>query len=507
MSMRNRRGNNLAGLLGCLLALVATVQAAAQSVPQNLLAHGTGEMYWIAQVQSRRSGTKLDEYTIIRGRQVGGDARWPEIGRVPARVIALANRGAELAVLLESGDWMLLWPGGSAMGRSPQDGSRIVTMGGGPSSLWAIAVGGRQVSTTDESTTSPATHPAAAGLYMLEAGQLVRQSALPAAMNAPSIAAMSLAIVGGEPVLGARTDDSRVRMARWSDGKWESLGDVDAGDAVQMKLIGGMAAPVLWLAPASGPGRIHFYSEERWSDPRPLEVAGYTPASPERVLAAAAQNLRLAFIHDAKLVEQAFDPDGVPIGSAELLPTLQPSTEPAPLRWLYTSAAAMLMMVVIGSVRRGAPPDSIAGLTPAPLSYRFMAGMIDALPLAVAIILLSRDVQKPDPSVDELMTAVGYPFYISMGIYFLHTWLSEQFFSRTLGKLIFGLRVVTLDGTKPGFGPIFIRNLLRLVDVMIMVPLVLVLFSPLRQRVGDVAARTVVVIDGPAESNAEEPES
>src|SRR4030095_13993422 len=106
----------------------------AQQYP-NLLSHGTGDTYWIAQVFPRRANEKLSEYTVIRGRQVGGDARWLEVARVQARVISIANRGNEVVALLDGGDWMIIWTGGSSMGRAPDDGARLVTLCSGATSL------------------------------------------------------------------------------------------------------------------------------------------------------------------------------------------------------------------------------------------------------------------------------------------------------------------------------------------------------------------------------------
>jgi len=92
-------------------------------------------------------------------------------------------------------------------------------------------------------------------------------------------------------------------------------------------------------------------------------------------------------------------------------------------------------------------------------------------------------------------------------LYLLHTTVSEVASARTLGKLVFGLRVVSLDGTRPSAGALLTRNLLRLIDLALgFFPLVLLVYSPLRQRAGDVAAGTLVVLnkrgDEPA---AEEP--
>jgi uncharacterized RDD family membrane protein YckC len=62
--------------------------------------------------------------------------------------------------------------------------------------------------------------------------------------------------------------------------------------------------------------------------------------------------------------------------------------------------------------------------------------------------------------------------------------------------MIMGLRVVNLDGSTPDAPSLLIRNFLRVVDIGLAgVTLVFILFSPLRQRIGDVAAGTVVVRD------------
>jgi uncharacterized RDD family membrane protein YckC len=70
---------------------------------------------------------------------------------------------------------------------------------------------------------------------------------------------------------------------------------------------------------------------------------------------------------------------------------------------------------------------------------------------------------------------------------------------------VFGLRVVKIDGSRPGRGAIVIRNLLRIVELWMILLLLVVVISPLRQRVGDVAAGTVVVEKRqPDEGDAEE---
>lgn len=64
---------------------------------------------------------------------------------------------------------------------------------------------------------------------------------------------------------------------------------------------------------------------------------------------------------------------------------------------------------------------------------------------------------------------------------------------RTLGKKIIGLRVVTRGGGTASTGALLTRNLIRVVDVIVGVPLMAI--DPLARRLGDRLAGTVVVHD------------
>ncbi len=64
---------------------------------------------------------------------------------------------------------------------------------------------------------------------------------------------------------------------------------------------------------------------------------------------------------------------------------------------------------------------------------------------------------------------------------------------RTPGKRIIGLRVVTRGGGTAGVGALLTRNLIRVVDVIVGVPLMAI--DPLARRLGDRLAGTVVIHD------------
>ncbi len=80
------------------------------------------------------------------------------------------------------------------------------------------------------------------------------------------------------------------------------------------------------------------------------------------------------------------------------------------------------------------------------------------------------------------------------GYYFL----SEGLLGATPGKLLTGMVIITLEGDRIGWRQAGIRTLLRTIEVN---PFILggipaaicILFSPRRQRLGDMLARTIVV--------------
>ena len=88
---------------------------------------------------------------------------------------------------------------------------------------------------------------------------------------------------------------------------------------------------------------------------------------------------------------------------------------------------------------------------------------------------------------------LGLGFWVSLFAYY---WLLEAAYGWTFGKLAMGLRVVMGDGSRVTAGAAFLRTLLRLVDWLpayYLVAAVSVWTTKRNQRIGDLAARTVVV--------------
>jgi uncharacterized RDD family membrane protein YckC len=72
--------------------------------------------------------------------------------------------------------------------------------------------------------------------------------------------------------------------------------------------------------------------------------------------------------------------------------------------------------------------------------------------------------------------------------------VGELSFGQTLGKRFFNLNVSDLRGARPKPWQIVVRNLAKALDLIAWPLLILVLITPNRQRLGDLVARTVVIV-------------
>ena len=89
--------------------------------------------------------------------------------------------------------------------------------------------------------------------------------------------------------------------------------------------------------------------------------------------------------------------------------------------------------------------------------------------------------------------AVLLTFLITWSYFVLLEWLWQ---GQTIGKRMYGLRVIGEDGSPAGFTAVLVRNLARVVDWLpgfYALGLLTVVVSPRSQRLGDLAAGTYVV--------------
>lgn len=126
---------------------------------------------------------------------------------------------------------------------------------------------------------------------------------------------------------------------------------------------------------------------------------------------------------------------------------------------------------------------------------RFMAWITDQFcVIAVAQLLSTLAALFGVVSQDVYRAIMLMTYYlVSMSYGFLFEWYMN---GQTLGKRLLGLRVMDAQGLNLSFNQVVIRNLLRFVDMMpalYMLGGVVALLTPKVQRLGDLAANTIVV--------------
>jgi len=137
-----------------------------------------------------------------------------------------------------------------------------------------------------------------------------------------------------------------------------------------------------------------------------------------------------------------------------------------------------------------------AGLAPLPL--RLVAALIDLAPCVLAACWITGvdfEAIWASRPMDTGSWEDPLPKLLAITLFVVYTTVAEATTRRTLGKALFHLRVAGLKGERPGLGALLGRNAMKAFDLLAPPLLILPIFSPYRQRFGDLLARTVVVID------------
>jgi uncharacterized RDD family membrane protein YckC len=123
---------------------------------------------------------------------------------------------------------------------------------------------------------------------------------------------------------------------------------------------------------------------------------------------------------------------------------------------------------------------------PVGVGPRFLAVLIDSIVIGIVAALINTTVGQNQAVVSgSLSGLLALAYFIVL----------EATQGATLGKMALGLRVVKLDGSPISWSESVIRNLLRLIDGLLvyLVGAIFIWTSPLKQRLGDKAAHTIVI--------------
>ena len=131
------------------------------------------------------------------------------------------------------------------------------------------------------------------------------------------------------------------------------------------------------------------------------------------------------------------------------------------------------------------------------LGSRFVGAVVDAL-LQFAV-LLAAGIAAAGMGGDAGLITFSVASFVMLLVY--PAALEAATRGKTVGKMAARIRVVAADGSPVRFTAVLVRNILRLVDILpgtYAVGVISILVTKRGQRLGDLAAGTVVVYDAPA---------
>jgi uncharacterized RDD family membrane protein YckC len=126
---------------------------------------------------------------------------------------------------------------------------------------------------------------------------------------------------------------------------------------------------------------------------------------------------------------------------------------------------------------------------------RFFAAFIDFIILMLGCYTIAHfagQTYNEDGQVGFNLT--GLPAFIALFFAFLLLPVNEGLTGQTIGKRLFKIQVVKNDLTKISLADSIIRHLLDAVDCFLLIGLIVAGTNPNKQRIGDLVAKTLVVV-------------
>jgi len=175
---------------------------------------------------------------------------------------------------------------------------------------------------------------------------------------------------------------------------------------------------------------------------------------------------------------------------------------------------AMFMMVMF--YRRAPQQDQLDlpdHLALGSFSRRALAGVIDLAPgFVLAGLIYDVSVGQvifeswPGNGIEKAFIAMR-PGFVVIGVTLLHTVICELILARSLGKIMMGMYVADLNGKPAPPMPCLGRSLSRAFELFAPLMILVAIISPARQRLGDILAKTTVVMrkpEAPAEPDTDD---
>ncbi|MGC4032952.1 MAG: RDD family protein [Tepidisphaeraceae bacterium] len=433
---------------------------------------GEGEQTWLICTDTTKD---KPVGTIVRRLADPLKGVWVESLRLSGKFVDVAAVEDRVALLAEDGSWRLAWDGASVGGPKPPDGYRLRKIASdGSSTLWAIAEGPNNSGSLLK--------------WREQDGWSIAQT-LPdgVAMNA-----FEIGVIAGEPWI-AYLRSQAINLMRLTDGGWK------VGPSIEVPQSAWFVGSYAFVPDTDKPVLSIKMRETGLSllFPGPPVKMQQLPRMGETLMAGPV--LKLFHLKDGKIEQTTVDDGGLgsPFGPVAVPDPVRPRQAQQEGEWINLLVLAALTVLTLRALRnRPEEPLSVAGsLTPALIVRRFAAAVIDAGPcVAIGVWVFSAFGGTLEDARGSGLPVV-LATYLSLLGYLAHVAACEVAFGRSLGKWLLGLKVLSIDGTRATAGQILMRNLLRLLEIQLVLPMFIVLFTPTGQRLGDLAARTTVTID------------
>jgi uncharacterized RDD family membrane protein YckC len=215
-------------------------------------------------------------------------------------------------------------------------------------------------------------------------------------------------------------------------------------------------------------------------------------------------SLSLAEVADGRVVRSVRKKGSFPFAPNMMLFMWIPQALPLVL-------SLLLALLLTGQMRRHRVPDYVIEGSRrrfASLWQRALAQLVDAVPLVAGFLApmlwMWRVFSDPEEFLAEtgpmfmlwFLGLVAAAFVCGLLVLVAYSYFEGRF-GKTPGKWLLGIRVLGTDLRPCGFGRAILRNLLTFVDGFFnfLVGALLVALTENWQRLGDLAARTIVVVD------------
>ena len=131
------------------------------------------------------------------------------------------------------------------------------------------------------------------------------------------------------------------------------------------------------------------------------------------------------------------------------------------------------------------------------LGRRIGAALIDLALMFVLFLVTGIALGEGESGENGVSVSLeGAEFVLFLALMLLYYFAAELRWGQTVGKRVLGLRVSARDGSEPSAGQVAARTALRLVDILpalYLLGFIVMLVSSAHQRIGDLAAGTVVL--------------